>query len=74
MGALTLAASGARRRQRWLLHRHSSPWSRNTRGMWDGGRHTLRHLYVVHTNHEDEEEMNCDQLTPLPGAPNVVVW
>ena len=30
--------------------------------MWRGGRHTLRHLHVVHTNHGDEEEMNYDQL------------
>ena len=80
MGALTLAgerrapASGARRRQRWLLHRHSCPWSRNARGMWRGGRHTLRHLHVVHANHGDEEEMNYYQLnSPTWRAKNVVV-
>ena len=41
--------------------------------MWRGGCHTLRHLHVVHANHGAEEEMNCDQPNPLPGAPNVVV-
>jgi hypothetical protein len=41
--------------------------------MWRGGCHTLCHLHVVHANHGDEEKMNCDQLSPLPGAPNVVV-
>ena len=48
--------------RRAALHGHSCPWSRNARGVWRGGRHTLRHLYVVHTNHGDEEEMNYDQL------------
>ena len=41
--------------------------------MWRGGCHTLRHLHVVHANHGDEEEMNCDQLALPYLAPNVVV-
>ena len=63
MGALTLA--GERRAPPPVVAAPQAqlPWSRNARGMWRGGCHTLRHLHVVHANHGDEKEMNCDQLT-----------
>ena len=68
-----LPTSSTRCRRRWLLHRHGCPWSRNARGVWHGGRHTLRHLHVVHPNHGDEQEMNRNQLS-VPYLARQMSW
>ena len=71
MGAQTLAGEQRVPPPTVAAPQAQLPLEQGREGVWRGGRHTLRHLHVVHTNHGDGEEMNCDQLY-LPGAPNVV--